>query len=126
MPALMNSNPSSCCVVVPLEVSVVPVLDTVDPVDDSCCDVVTLDVSAVLVVVVVLLVVSEVAEFRSVAADSEPPAPALDSVTMPYTTGCGVHVGSVEGSPDVEGTADIEGKKVSLARCLLPIIGSKS
>ena len=120
----MNSNPSSCCVVVALEVSVVPV-PTVDPVDDSCCDVVTLDVSAVLVVVVVLLVVSEVAELRSVA-DSEPPAPALDSVTMPYTTGCGVHVGSVEGSPDVEGTADIEGKKVSLARCLLPIIGSKS
>ena len=114
MPALMNSNPSSCCVVVPLEVSVVPVLDTVDPVDDSCCDVVTLDVSAVLVVVVVL-VVSEVAVFRSVA-----------SVTMPYITGCGVHVGSVDGSADVEGTTDIEGEKVSPVRCLLPIIGSKS
>lgn len=107
---------------VPLEVSVVPVLDAVDPVDDSCVDVVTLDVSAVLVVVVS---VSEVAEFTSGASDPEPPA-AMDSVTMPYTTGCGVHVGSTEGSADVEGTADIEGKKVSLARCLLPIIGSKS
>lgn len=121
---LVDSKPSPCCVAVPLEVSVVPVLlDAVDSVDDSCCDVVTLDVSPVLVVVVA---VSEVAEFRSDASDSEPPAPALDSVTMPYTTGCGVHVGSVDGSADVEGTADIEGEKVSLARCLLPIIGSKS
>ena len=61
MPALVDSKLSPCCVVVPLEVSVVPVLDAVDPVDDSCCDVVTLDVSAVLVVVVVV----PGAEFRS-------------------------------------------------------------
>lgn len=96
-----------------------------DPVDGSCCDVATLDVSAVLVVVVI---VSGDAEFRSGASDSEAPAPTLVlvSVTMPYTTGCGVQVGSAEGSADVEGSVDIEGEEVSLSRCLLPIIESKA
>ena len=78
MPALVDSKPSPSCVAAPaLEVSVVPVLDAVDPVDGSCCDVVALDVSAVLVVVVV------VSNDASGASDSEPPPPALESVTTP-------------------------------------------